>query len=50
MNKSTRLIITAAAMAYWPNEAHLIFGAVSALSFFIPGWKYHRQKMRLVPS
>ncbi|MFO0816441.1 MAG: serine/threonine-protein kinase [Pirellulales bacterium] len=41
------LFATAAPMAYWPNEAHLIFGAVSALSFFIPGWKYHRQKQRL---
>lgn len=41
------LFATAAPMAYWPNEAHLIFGAVSALCFFIPGWKYHRQKQRL---
>ncbi|MFO0868426.1 MAG: serine/threonine-protein kinase [Pirellulales bacterium] len=48
--QSAAMFITAAAMAYWPNEAHLIFGAVSALSFFIPGWKYHRQKMRLVPT
>ncbi|MFO0902400.1 MAG: serine/threonine-protein kinase [Pirellulales bacterium] len=45
--QSAALFLSAAAMAYWPNEAHLIFGAVSAASFFVPGWKYHRQKLRL---
>jgi hypothetical protein len=33
-------------MAYWPNEAHLIFGAVAATSFFVPGWKYYLRKRR----
>ena len=43
---SAALFATAAAMAYWPNVAHLIFGVVSAASFFLPGLKYHRQRLR----
>jgi serine/threonine-protein kinase len=34
------------AMAQWPNIAHLLFGIVSALCFFIPGWRYHRLKLQ----
>lgn len=40
------LFVTAGAMAYWPQYAHVIFGLVSAACFFFPGLKYHRQKIR----
>ncbi len=45
--QAVALFICSAAMALWPNVAHLIFGTVSALCFFLPGWYYHRQKRRL---
>lgn len=35
---------TSIAMAVWPQAAVMIFGIVASLSFFIPGWKYHRQR------
>jgi serine/threonine-protein kinase len=38
------LFLTALAMAQWPSVAHTIFGVVSALCFFVPGWKYHQQR------
>jgi hypothetical protein len=38
------LLATAAAMAVWPANAHLLFGLMAAGCFFIPGWKYYRQK------
>lgn len=41
------LFFTAGVMAYWPNWAHVIFGIVSAASFFVPGLKYHRQRLRM---
>jgi len=44
--QAAALFATTAAMAYWPNQAHLIFGAVAAVSFFVPGWKYHLRKRR----
>ena len=31
-------------MACFPSISHAIFGVVSALCFFIPGWKYHQQR------
>jgi len=37
---------TAVAMAIMPDYGHLIFGVVSALSFFLPGLKYYRQRKR----
>ncbi len=40
------LFLSSLAMAEWPQVSHLIFGTVSALCFFIPGWKYYRQKVR----
>jgi serine/threonine-protein kinase len=40
------LFATALAMARWPQVAHLIFGVVSALCFFIPGWKYYRSRVQ----
>jgi len=41
---SAALFASAAAMAYWPQWSHLIFGTVSALAFFVPGLKYYRQR------
>ena len=38
------LFVTAVAMAIWPQAAVMIFGVVASLSFFLPGWKYHRQR------
>jgi eukaryotic-like serine/threonine-protein kinase len=33
-------------MAIWPSAGLTIFGVVSWLTFFVPGWKFHRQKVR----
>jgi serine/threonine-protein kinase len=38
-------------MAYWSWAGHpeygiLLFGVVTAGAFFVPGWHYHRQRMR----
>lgn len=35
---------TAVLMAAIPNYAHLMFGIASAVSFFVPGLKYYRQR------
>jgi hypothetical protein len=40
------LILTAGAMARWPEYGHTIFGVVSGLCFFIPGLVYYRQRLR----
>jgi len=37
---------TAVVMGVLPQVGHLVFGVVSALSFFIPGLKYYRQRKR----
>jgi serine/threonine-protein kinase len=37
---------TALVMAKFPQIGHLVFGVVSALSFFIPGLKYYLQRKR----
>jgi serine/threonine-protein kinase len=42
------LLFTSAAMAMFPDFAHAIFGLVSAACFFLPGLKYHRQRLRNV--
>ena len=39
------LFLTSLAMAKWPSMGHVIFGCVLAGCFFLPGWKYHRQKI-----
>jgi hypothetical protein len=31
-------------MALFPMVSHFIFGTVTGLCFFIPGWKYYRQR------
>ncbi len=33
-------------MAAFPRAAHLMFGVASAVSFFVPGLKYYRQRKR----
>ncbi len=38
------LFASSIAMAIWPDFAHAIFGVVSAVCFFVPGWKYHKQR------
>jgi len=40
------LFITAIVMALFPRVDLLIFGVVNATAFFLPGWKYHRQRRR----
>jgi serine/threonine-protein kinase len=42
--QAAALFLTALAMAQWPAVAHTIFGVVSALCFFVPGWKYYQQR------
>ena len=42
--QSAALFATAGVMALWPQFGHTIFGVVSALCFFVPGWKYYRQR------
>ncbi|MBI4603534.1 MAG: protein kinase [Planctomycetes bacterium] len=38
--------LTAGAMALFPEVGLTLFGLVSAASFFVPGLKYHRQRLR----
>ncbi len=33
-------------MALWPQWGVLMFGFVSGACFLVPGWKYHRQRLR----
>jgi serine/threonine-protein kinase len=33
-------------MARYPDYAPLLFGLVTAVCFFVPGVKYHRQRQR----
>jgi serine/threonine-protein kinase len=40
------LYLTAVPMSLWPDYGVLMFGAVTAVCFFIPGLKYHRQRLR----
>lgn len=36
--------LTAVLMASFPRDQHLVFGIVSAVTFFVPGLKYYRQR------
>jgi tRNA A-37 threonylcarbamoyl transferase component Bud32 len=40
------MFLSAIPMALYPQVAPLIFGAVTAVCFFVPGFKYHRQRAR----
>jgi eukaryotic-like serine/threonine-protein kinase len=42
--QAAALFLTAGVMAVWPLFGHTIFGVVSAACFFVPGWKYYRQR------
>jgi eukaryotic-like serine/threonine-protein kinase len=44
------LFLTAIPMAIYPEYGPLMFGFVSALCFFVPGLKYHRQRLRSLQS
>lgn len=44
--QAAALFLVAGAMAQWPLYAHVLFGLVSGLCFFIPGWKYYRQRLK----
>jgi serine/threonine-protein kinase len=35
-------------MALFPHYGPLMFGVVCSLCFFVPGLKYHRQRLRSV--
>ncbi len=43
--QAVALFATAPLMAWFPAVGHLIFGAVSAICFFVPGLKYYRQRI-----
>jgi serine/threonine-protein kinase len=40
------LFLTALPMALYPHYGILLFGLASAVCFFVPGLKYHRQRLR----
>jgi serine/threonine-protein kinase len=40
------LFAASISMAIWPTYGLTIFGFVSWLTFFVPGWKFHSQKVR----
>jgi len=40
------LFLTAVPMALFPRYGPLLFGLVLSLCFFVPGLKYHRQRLR----
>jgi len=40
------LFVTALVMCLIPTYQHVIFGVVSAVCFFVPGYKYFRQRLR----
>jgi serine/threonine-protein kinase len=42
--QAAALFLTSLIMAAFPKYALILFGCVSALCFFIPGWHYHRHK------
>lgn len=44
--QATALIATSFLMALYPSIAHVIFGVVAGLCFFIPGLKYYRLRRR----
>lgn len=43
--QAAALFVSTFAMAYLPQFGHAIFGLVSAVCFFIPGWKYNRRRV-----
>jgi serine/threonine-protein kinase len=45
--QAAALYLTAGLMCLWSDVGITLFGVVSAVCFFVPGWKYHRQRGRL---
>jgi len=45
--QAAALFATSIVMALWPDYGLIVFGIVSALCFFLPGLKYHRQRYRI---
>jgi serine/threonine-protein kinase len=43
---SAALFLSAIPIAKWPDYGPLLFGLVSAVCFFVPGLKYHLQRLR----
>jgi serine/threonine-protein kinase len=43
--QAVALFATALVMCFVPQYGVTIFGIVSAVCFFVPGWKYHRQRI-----
>ena len=46
--QAAALLVASIAMAVLPQYGHLIFGAVAATCFFVPGFKYSRQSRRRI--
>jgi serine/threonine-protein kinase len=44
--QAVALLGTAVWMAVDPTHAHLVFGVVAAICFFVPGLRYHRRRLR----
>lgn len=42
--QAAAMLITAVLMAVFPDVAHLTFGSIAAICFFIPGLKYERRR------
>lgn len=40
------MLLTAPLMALFPSVAHLIFGSLAAICFFVPGLKYYKLRLR----
>jgi predicted Ser/Thr protein kinase len=48
--QAAALFATSILMARWDDYSHLLFGIVSAACFFLPGWKYYRQRAAAGPA
>jgi serine/threonine-protein kinase len=44
--QAAALFLTAGLMCLFPDVSVSIYGLVSAMCFFVPGLKYHRQRVR----
>jgi serine/threonine-protein kinase len=44
--QAAAMFLTAIPMALFPDYGPLLFGAVTAVCFFVPGWKYHRLRLQ----
>jgi serine/threonine-protein kinase len=44
--QAAAMVLASVAMAIFPTWAHVIFGAIAAGCFFVPGLKYYRQRIQ----